>query len=128
MGDFGRFLFAFPRLKHVSDRRSLELEGYTTDITHLREKVRKFEHVLVTFKATQLHEANTAATAAYEDDIDRTVRRGAKVPYHDSTTPRPGTSPSKLPSRVQATFELLGEDVRQLQAELADMAKKINTI
>jgi hypothetical protein len=97
----------------VTERRSLELEGYTTDITHLREKVRKLEQAVVNFKAHQV------GALQQEYELDRSLKRR-------DTKDEKQQSP-QLPPRINATFELLGEDVRQLQTELTQMARKINS-
>lgn len=104
----------------MTERRSLDLEGYSTDVTHLREKVRKLEHAIVTFKAHQL------GTNQQEYDLERSFKRGMKTSACCEEKQLP-SSPSSLPTRVSATFELLGEDVRKLQNELTHMAKKISS-
>ena len=122
------FLCCVFRVRTVEERRSLELEGYTTDVSKLRQKLRKLEQTLVSFKVAQLGDQNdpsivsTSSASSNEATSPKGVRtqrggaggggsRGDRVP----------------PQRVQAKFALLDDDVVQLQQELTSLARKINS-
>jgi hypothetical protein len=73
---------SFPRLTTVSARRALELEGYSTDVTHLREKLRKLEHALISFKGQHNYAPNedgpiTTEFMRRQRQIDATDTRGS---------------------------------------------------
>lgn len=107
------------KLATVTERRALELEGYTTDITHLREKVRKLDNTMANFKAQQIGAIQADA------DIDRAMKRGAKCVHGHLQEEK--TRDGELPPRVSAQFELLGADAAHLQQELTHLARKINS-
>lgn len=110
-------------MRTVEERRALELEGYQTDVSKMRQKLRKLEQTLVSFKAAQM--------AEYDPAI-------ASTSSASSADSAPSRSPSRLlqqsqrrgagaPSRLTAKFAVLDDDVEQLQTELATLARKINS-
>jgi uncharacterized protein YceH (UPF0502 family) len=118
----GRIITIKQKLATVTERRALELEGYSTDITHLREKVRKLDNTVANFKAQQL------GAISSETDVDRAMKRGARYVSHGGGgIQEEKTRDGEMPPRISAQFELLGADAAQLQQELSHLARKINS-
>ncbi len=131
------------KVKTVEERRSLELEGYTNDVSLLRQKLRKLEHTLVNFKVAQLgneHDAPSIATTASSSagsssaggdspnsqrvraahaQLQQTQRRGHKSGGSSAAAAHP--------PRVAAQFALMEDDVEKLQGELSSLARRINS-
>jgi len=113
------------RVRTVEERRALELEGYQTDVSKLRQKLRKLEQTLVSFKAAQMAEydpaiASTSSASSAESAPSRSPSRQLQQ------SQRRGAG-AGAPSRLTAKFAVLDDDVEQLQSELATLARKINS-
>lgn len=125
----GRVATLKTKLKSVEERRALELEGYTTDICQLREKLRRLEQVILTMKSghgawmdresvatTSPDSASSSTSDAASSSRGRARSRSRQRSNHQQ----------HQPARVSAQFAILDDDVHQLQKELTNIARKIS--
>jgi hypothetical protein len=118
------------RVRTVEERCSLELEGYQTDVSKMRQKLRKFEQNLVSFMAAQMadyYDPATASTSSSSSSADSVPARSPSSARQLQQSQRRGGQQSVAPSRLTAKFALLDDDVEQLQSELATLARKISS-
>jgi hypothetical protein len=128
------------KCKQGEQRRNLELEGYTNDVSGMRQKLRKLEHTLVQFKlAVQQAAQDEAAFAttsssgsesgsAEAASSSSSRGRNASAAHLAQTQKRGGAKAGGLlPQRVAAQFAIMTDDVEKLQSELTSLARKISS-
>jgi prefoldin subunit 5 len=137
------------KCKQGEQRRNLELEGYTNDVSGMRQKLRKLEHTLVQFKlAVQQAAQDEAAFAttsssgsesgSAEAGSSTSRGRSASAAHLAQTQKRGGGRGGAkagggggggglLPQRVAAQFAIMTDDVEKLQSELTSLARKISS-